>query len=305
MRSTADNRRDVVKEHRVIITADDFGLVPEINDAVLRGYDNGVVTSAALRVNATASASAAASAALRPGLAVGLHLVLCDGQSTLPRRHIPGLVDSTGRFVTQPLEAAWNYRRRAGLVDELRSEIRAQIERFMSTNLTMTFISSHYQLHLHPVVASILVELSSEYPIVAMRKPCATLAMFERRPAIPAMQTALEVRLLKAVVRRGTFRVRRFIGPDRVERLAPQRPAVESDVVMRLGKMRRGVTELVCHPGSLLPRYDGTGEAAVVTSTVVRDALAAGQVKKISWAHLIGEVPASAGALARPATAPG
>ncbi len=278
-----------MKERQVIITADDFGLLPEVNDAVLKGYDNGVVTSAALRVNAIASNAAAVAAALRPGLAVGLHLVLCDGQSTLPRRHIPGLVDSSGRFVKQPLEAAWHYRKRAGLVDELRSEIRAQIERFMSNGLTMAFVSAHYQLHLHPTVASILAELATEYPILGLRKPCANLAMYERRPAIPAMQSALEVRLLRAMVKRGRRRVRRFVGPDRVERLAPRRPAAESDVIARLAKVRRGVTELVCHPGSLLPRYDGIGEAAVVASPSVRDALRNGAVKPISWANLIGE----------------
>lgn len=288
-RSTADTRGHVVKERQVIVTADDFGLLPEVNDAILRGYDSGVVTSAAMRVNAIASRSALGAAALRPNLALGLHLVLCEGQSTLPRRHIPGLVDSSGRFVSRPLEAAWRYRRREGLVEELRSEIRAQIERFMSSGLTMTFVSSHMQLHLHPVVARILKELSSEYPIVALRKPCTVLALHERRQAIPALQQYLESRLLRLMVRRGAWRVRPFISPDRVERLAPNRPAVESEVVARIGRLPRGVTELVCHPGSLLPRYDGMGEAAVVASPSVRDALTKGDIKAISWANLIGE----------------
>ncbi len=113
--------QDFVKKRAVIITADDFGLLPEVNDAVLEGYDNGVVSSAGLRVTSTASASAVVSASLRPGLGVGLHLVLCEGQATLPRRHISNLVNSAGRFVERPLEAAWLYRRRGGLRNELKA----------------------------------------------------------------------------------------------------------------------------------------------------------------------------------------
>lgn len=276
-----------MKQRKVIITADDFGLVPDINDAVLRGYDNGVVTSAALRVNGIAAASATVSAALRPGLGMGLHLVLCEGQSTLPRRHIPNLVDSSGRFISEPLEAAWLYRRRGGYLDELRAEIRAQIERFLATGLTLTFISGHYQLHLHPTVIRIIRELASDYPIPALRKPCGGLARAERRPGVAGYQSALEARALAFLVGRGRFRTREFLGPDRVERLAAVRPATESDVIAGLAKLKPGVTELVCHPGSLQPRYDGMGEEAVVSSPRVAAAIEENGLIPASYMNLI------------------
>jgi predicted glycoside hydrolase/deacetylase ChbG (UPF0249 family) len=276
-----------MKKRKVIITADDFGLVPEINDAVLAGYDNGVITSAAMRVNSTASGSAAVSAALRPGLGIGLQLVLCDGQSTLPRRHIPNLVDSSGRFISEPLEAAWLYRNGGGYVDELRAEIRAQIERFLATGLMLTFISGHFQFHLHPTVIRIIRELAPDYPIPALRKPCSVLAKAEARPGIPGYQSFFETQVLSLLVRRGKVGTKEFLGPDRVERLAPLRPSTESGVVARLQKLGSGVTELVCHPGSLLPRYDGMGEEAVVSSPRVAQALVDSGVEPISYMDLI------------------
>ena len=41
----------MAKNSRLIITADDFGLWPEVNDAVIAGYESGIVSSASLRVS--------------------------------------------------------------------------------------------------------------------------------------------------------------------------------------------------------------------------------------------------------------
>lgn len=279
-----------MKKPRLIITADDFGLWPEVNDAVIAGYESGVITSASLRVSATGSNSAAVAARLRPGLAIGLQLVLCGGNSTLPRRHIRDLVDSTGRFVERPLEAAWHYRRRGGLREQLKSEIGAQIERFLSTGLYLSFISSHANLHLQPSILSLIKELAVDYPIHAMRRPCTHLVSYEKHLGAMGLEARVENALIGTMVRYGGMRARKFIGPDRVEVLCNSKPAVESTVVERIGKLRGGVTEFVCRPGSLLPQYDGMAEAAVVTSRRVRDALNKSDAELISYRTLFEEI---------------
>src|SRR5579859_346936 len=83
---------------RLIVTADDFGLHEAVNEAVERGYRDGVLRAASLMVTAPAVADAVARAKRIPGLAVGLHLVLADGQSALAPSRIPALVDARGRF---------------------------------------------------------------------------------------------------------------------------------------------------------------------------------------------------------------
>lgn len=274
-----------MKQRSVIITADDLGLWPEVNDAIMAGYDAGILTSAGLRVSAQASSTAKVSAGMRPGLGVGLHLVLCEGESTLPHRHIPNLVDASGRFVSRPLEAAWLYRRGGGLRDELRAEIRAQIERFLASGLYLTHISSQYHLHLHPAVLSILKELTADYPISAIRKPCGGLWRFSAHGP-QGWQRSTEAAFMRTVIGWGRLRAGAFMGVDRVEPLSTSRPATESQIAQRITTVGAGVTELVCHPGSLLGRYDGGGEAAVVTSPFVRDAIARSDVELICYRDL-------------------
>lgn len=279
-----------MNKSRLILTADDFGLWPEVNDAVIAGYESGVVSSASLRVSATASHSAAVSARIRPGLAVGLQLVLCDGHSTLPRRHIRDLVDSTGRFVERPLEAAWHYRRGGGLRDQLKAEIRAQVEKFLSTNLYLSFVSGHHNLHLHPTVLALIKELAEDYPIHALRRPCSRLVEYERTSGVANFEAGVERSLIGTMVRYGGLRARKFVGPNCVDVLSPIRPATEGDVAERLHALPSGVTELVCRPGSLLPQFDGVAEAAIVTSRRVRDAITASGIELISYRTLFEEI---------------
>ncbi len=275
---------------RLILTADDFGLAPEVNDAILAGYESGVVSSTTLRVTATASRSAAVAARIRPGLAVGLQLVLCGGQATLPYRHVRDLVDSGGRFVDRPLEAAWLYRRGGGLRDQLKAEVRAQVEKFLATGLYLSFVAGHQNLHLHPTVLAILKELAEDYPITALRRPVSRLVAWEKRSAALDFEGRVEKSLLGCVVRWGGLRARRFVGPDRVDVLSRVRPATEDAVAARLASLPSGVTELVCRPGSPLPQYDGISDAAVVTSRRVRDAITKSAAELISYRTIFEEI---------------
>jgi predicted glycoside hydrolase/deacetylase ChbG (UPF0249 family) len=272
-----------VKPKYVIITADDLGLWPEINDAVMAGYDAGIVTSASLRVTGREAHSAAVSATMRPGLGVGLHLVLCEGQAVLSHRHIPNLVDTSGFFVERPLEALWMYRKRGGLREELKAEIRAQIEKFLAGGLFLSHISGHYNLHLHPTVLSILRELSTDYPISAIRKPCATLLPSYQTLATPHWQRIVELTLLRPALAWGRARSRVFLGVDRVEPLNDARPATEHGVASRIAGAGPGITEFVCHPGSLAPQFEGTAETAIVTSPTVRRAVVESGVELVSY----------------------
>ena len=82
----------------MIVTADDFGLAREVNEAVETAHRNGVVTAASLMVGASAAADAVARARRLPSLGVGLHIVLIDGRPVLPASELPALADASGRF---------------------------------------------------------------------------------------------------------------------------------------------------------------------------------------------------------------
>src|SRR5215469_16870726 len=69
------NDRSVKK---LVVTADDFGLSSEVNEAVRRAHRDGILTCASLMMGAPAAKEAVAIAKM-DGLPVGLHLTLVDG----------------------------------------------------------------------------------------------------------------------------------------------------------------------------------------------------------------------------------
>ena len=62
----------------LIVTADDFGAAPEVNEAVEIAHTRGILTAASLMMSGTAVGDAIARARRLPTLRVGLHLVLVD-----------------------------------------------------------------------------------------------------------------------------------------------------------------------------------------------------------------------------------
>src|SRR5262249_56831666 len=83
---------------RVVVTADDFGLAREVNEAVEAAHRDGILTAASLMVAGPAAQDAIARARRLPRLHVGLHLVLVEGRPVLPAQDLPDLVDADGRF---------------------------------------------------------------------------------------------------------------------------------------------------------------------------------------------------------------
>ena len=78
------------------MTGDDFGLSTPVNEAIIKAHEKGILTTASLMVSAPAADEAVAQAKALPSLKVGLHLVLTNGQSTLPASEIPKLVNEQG-----------------------------------------------------------------------------------------------------------------------------------------------------------------------------------------------------------------
>jgi len=83
---------------KLILTADDFGLSPAVNEAVEIAHRTGVLNTASLMVGAEAAGDAVDRARSLPSLRVGLHLTLVNGKPVSPSQTLPGLVDPEGLF---------------------------------------------------------------------------------------------------------------------------------------------------------------------------------------------------------------
>src|SRR5438128_6027437 len=94
-----------VRDRRLIVNADDFGMSEAVNEAIIRAHREGVLTSTSLMVTGDAAEQAVRLAKENPGLAVGIHLVAVMGRSVLPHSEIPTLVDEAQSFSNNPTAA--------------------------------------------------------------------------------------------------------------------------------------------------------------------------------------------------------
>src|SRR5438132_5013442 len=117
------------RQLRLIVNADDFGVSAEVNEAVIRAFKEGVLTSTSLMVTGEAFAQAVRLAKENPGLAVGMHLVTVVGRSVLSHFEIPTLVDREGNFSNNPIAAGLKYFFSPRARRELRNELAAQFEK--------------------------------------------------------------------------------------------------------------------------------------------------------------------------------
>jgi chitin disaccharide deacetylase len=173
LETTAHNGSVVthIRRPRLIVNADDFGASEEVNEAVIRAFKEGVLTSASLMVSGPAFEQAVKLAKENPGLAVGIHLVTVVGRSVLPHSEIPTLVDDAGNFSNNPVAAGLKYFFLPRARRELRRELAAQFERFHSTGLSLSHVDGHLHLHVHPVIFTAALELAAKYGCRHMRVP--------------------------------------------------------------------------------------------------------------------------------------
>src|SRR5208283_4493762 len=112
---------------RLIITADDFGLAREVNEAVERAHKDGVLSAASLMVGGAASEDAVQRARRMPRLRVGLHLTLVDDWPVSPAEAIPDLVEKDGRFAGRLRKDSASYGLAIMIQPSVRRQIRTEI----------------------------------------------------------------------------------------------------------------------------------------------------------------------------------
>jgi hopanoid biosynthesis associated protein HpnK len=251
----------------LIVTADDFGLHPAVNEAVELAHRDGVLTATSLMVAAPAAADAVARARRLPNLRVGLHLVLADGAAMLPRGRIPALVDAQGRFGDN---MAWDGVRFFFLPHvrrQLEAEVRAQFEAFAATGLPLDHVNAHKHFHLHPTVLSLILRIGREHGLRAVRLPAESGAPAPLRPWLRLLARRLD----RAGVAHN----------DAVVGIAHSGAMDEAVVLRALDQLPAGVTEIYLHPATesgaviapSMPGYRHADELSALLSPRVRAAV--------------------------------
>jgi hopanoid biosynthesis associated protein HpnK len=267
----------------LVITADDFGLAVDVNEAVELAHRGGILAAASLMVGAPAAANAVQRARRMPSLRVGLHLTLVDGAPVSPRREIPGLIDSNGMLRSDVVKFGAELAVRPRLRQQMAIEIAAQFEAFRKTGLRLDHVNSHRHFHVHPAVAGLVITIGRRYGMSALRvphEPVSVLAQIEQPAshreamALWPWTRLLGIRASRAqiVASRATFGLRwsGAMNSRRLLGLIAHRPA--------------GLTEIYTHP-AVSDRFEGsataysyTQELAALIDPRCRSALAATNV---------------------------
>jgi len=264
---------------QLVVTADDFGLSLEVNEAVRRAHREGILTCASLMIGAPV-ANEAADIAKADGLPVGLHLTLVDGRPVLPPERIPDLVDARGAFRAGLGGPAVRLGVSARARAQARAECEAQIDAFLATGLELDHVNAHHHFHLHPFMLTIVVELARRYRAPAVRVP------FE--PAVPPYRSALLAATMMPWSLRARRRLRRagILTNDAMFGLYDSGSMNEKAWLRIVPRIAPGLTEVYCHPATVPP--PSARELAALVSPVVRAALDRAGIHRTSFAAAAG-----------------
>ena len=256
---------------RLVVTADDFGLSLEVNEAVEQAHREGILTAASLMVSGPAAADALARARRLPSLRVGLHLVMVEAWPTLPPADLPDLVGADGLIRSDMGRLGLDLALKASARRQLAAEIEAQFEAYRATGLALDHVNAHKHFHVHPLIAGLVLAAGLRHGMRAIRVPRETRAVL--RAAEPganpraALDSAPWAALLAVRSRQAGLLI-----PDRTLGLAWSGAMTPARVAGLLAHLPDGLTELYTHPATA---GGFPGEAPGYAYAAERDALIA------------------------------
>jgi predicted glycoside hydrolase/deacetylase ChbG (UPF0249 family) len=274
---------------RLVVTADDFGLSPGVEQGILDSFRRGIVSSTALLVNFPDVADSVARLRQEPGLEVGIHFNLTAGPPVLPPERVPSLVGANGAF--------HNFRTffaRVALsrIDwgEVSQEWQAQFERGLDLGCRFTFLTSHQHVHMLSQGTRICAKLAHQFGVGAVRLSNFRPSEMLWPPRPKALALTPFVPAARAVFQRSGV----FCNTSTLE-IPPGNPDSSLRQVCRtLERLDSGVHELICHPAyedSLLEARDPyvagrRNELTVLTHAKLRPFLETAGIERTTFREL-------------------
>ena len=182
--------------NKLIITADDFGMCEEVNDAILECISAGNIKS----TNVMANMDHAYDERLlenRDNVTIGLHWNLTTGRPVLRPELVPSLVGANGEFLdSQVFRTA--IKKRHVNKSEVRQELIAQYNRFVFLYGKPDYWTSHENIHTNIRLFRLFSDLAMELGIFRMR--CHNRIYLKGRESVKSDEG------LKEVVKKYIFR---------------------------------------------------------------------------------------------------
>jgi len=258
----------------VIVNADDLGLHEDINRGIHLAHTDGIVTSASVVACGEAFSDAAMRIRECPRLDVGVHLTLIEERPLCAPNDIPSLLRPDGRFLPSYRSLATRMLTRGIASDEIRRELRAQIERVIALGRQPSHLDGHQHVHLLPSVWRITTELAREYGIKWIRVPYFGSVFANSKSLLDPF-----FRLGLNVLRATRVGVPKITTPG----LHLSGRLDEKELLSIVSGLRPGLSEIVTRPGITTPalasryrwHYDWSNELQALTAPHIKAALRA------------------------------
>ena len=240
----------------LVVNADDLGMSRGATRGITRAHQQGVVTSASLVTTTPDYADALDTCVARcPDLGIGLHFTLGAGRPVSPPERVPLLVDRDGflRWGFASLSRAMVLGNRDALLDQIGTELDAQVERAVSDGVALDHIDSDRHVHLIPGILTRVVAAAKRWriPYVRMGREMGwRVARLRHWSPLCLRGGVVKWLLLSTLARRG-----RRSADDAVrttEHFVSYLYTGRLDLVMAeilVNLPARGVTEMMVHPG--------------------------------------------------------
>jgi predicted glycoside hydrolase/deacetylase ChbG (UPF0249 family) len=220
-----------------VVNADDFGFTRDVNAGIVEAHRGGVLTAASIMANGAAFEDAVTLALENPGLDIGCHLVLTQGESVArPGTRLPATLGALLRALGLG---------RVPVYDELA----AQVVRILAAGLRPSHLDTHKHTHVLPTVLAAVARISQEFGIPWVRRPFD----FPMRAGSAATPPSVWItsRLLGIPRKRfdavlaahGCRTTDHFAGFRLTGRLRT------AELGALIGQLPAGTVEFMCHPG--------------------------------------------------------
>jgi hopanoid biosynthesis associated protein HpnK len=235
------------------VNADDFGFTSGVNRAIVAAHSRGIVTSSTLMAKGSAFDEAVDLAKATPGLSVGCHIVLIDGEPVLNPEEIPSLTRSA-RF--RDGLKSFAARALAGRIKdgEIFAEATAQIRKIQASGISVAHVDTHKHTHLFPQVLRPVLRAARECGVRAVRNPFGPRlpmrsSQLMRRPNLWTRYA--QVRILGGFAKKfhRTVAQEGFVTTDGTLGIEVTGTLDETLFKAIAESIPEGTWEFVCHPG--------------------------------------------------------
>jgi predicted glycoside hydrolase/deacetylase ChbG (UPF0249 family) len=284
----------------LIVNADDLGWTEGVNRGIAEAHRNGIVTSASLLANGVAFVSGVDLARTTPGLGVGVHLNLSDGEPVAQRESVTTLLNDRGELEGRPESLLLRLARRSVLLDEVEREWDAQIQKVRDSGVEPTHLDGHRHVHMLPGLFEIALRLAKKHGIAAVRisheasSLRAALSAGAKQKGTVVMRQGVQARGLKLLAPDAREQAERagIAAADFFCGIAQTGELTREGVLRLLEILPEGTTELMCHPGYVdadltksATRLQSSRqiEVEILTDTVIRNLVASQGIRLIDY----------------------